>query len=148
MPPFLGAILNLIMGPLLDKLLSTGADMFKAYENKQISQMQLREQLGGLVQQAFVDVSKSANDAVTKTYASFMDTLKTTKIVQYVWAYWVASQITFLVWLELGVPYFNQYYGLTWHVGALDQWAYAGVMAALGLGPLVLKAIQPKPPTI
>lgn len=141
-------IADLVMGPILDRLLSTGLDAYKAHLNKEISKEELSVRLKTEVLGAFKEVAKSDNEAVTKTFAAFMDALKTSKVVQAVWAYWVVSQVTFLIWLEFGVPLYTHISGHSYPgVGALDQWAYAGVLACLGVGPLVLKSTK-KPPTL
>lgn len=144
-----GKILGMVLGPVVDKLLSTGLSAYQAHIQGQISKEELRAKITGMVQDAFVEVSKSSNDAVTKTFESFMQTLRVSKIAQWVWAYFTVSQITFLVWLELGVPYLSYQYGIHYPgVGSLDQWAYAGVLSCLGLGPLALKFSQPKVPSL
>lgn len=134
---------DILLGPLVNAAVSVFGKYMQAGVDKARIEADLRTSFG----QVFLEASKSNNEAAAKMFDSFQRTLQTTKVVQRVWAYWVTSQITFLIWLQFGVPFISYQYGIQYPgVGTLDQWAYGGVMGALGLGPLVIKHTM-KPPS-
>ena len=135
---------NILVGPIVNAV----AGVASTYITNETDRQKFKAELEKSVWSVFENVAKSNNEAATKMFTEFQRTLQTTKVVQLVWAYWVASQITFIIWLEVGVPWVAYYTGNPYPgVGALDQWAYAGVMGALGLGPLVIKHTM-KPPSV
>ena len=128
--------------PLVDAAVGVFGKYMQAGVDKEKIKAELAESFGSV----FRDVLRSNNEAARDMFVAFQKTLQTTKVVQYIWAYWVASQITFIIWLQIGVPAISYAFNITYPgVGALDQWAYAGVMGALGLGPLVIKHTMTPP---
>ncbi len=139
------AIVRAMIGPLAD----TGLKAYQAHINGEISHEQLQEKLKEISLGAATQWWASANDATVKTFDSFQTTLRTTKMAQIIWAYFMASQITFIIWLEIGIPFIAYMWEIKYPgVGNLDQWAMGAVLACLGLGPLVLKHSQPEVPKV
>jgi hypothetical protein len=138
-------LIHAILGPLLDD----GLKAYQAHINGEITKEQLKEHLQGLALQAGTDWVKSSNDAAVKTFDSFQQTLRVSKIAMYVWAYFMASQITFILWLEIGIPFVSYNWSIHYPgVGSLDTWAMTAVLTCLGVGPLVLKQAQPQIPKV
>jgi hypothetical protein len=100
----LAAIFSTIGMPLINAFLEKGLDAFKAYENKQISIEQLKDQLYAAMTSAIKDIEVAHAEALAKTYASFMDAMKQSVLMQRVWASVVLSQLFVLLWAQLGVP--------------------------------------------
>jgi len=136
------AIISSLGGVFLDKFFSSALDAFKAYENKQISMEELRTKLLGLMLSAAKDIEVAHADALAKTYASFMDAMKTSKVIQYGWATALYSQIFVLFWSQWVVPMLFAYglLGVGWRAGTSAEWAYLIVVGLLGMGPVVLRS--------
>jgi hypothetical protein len=126
-----------IINGFLDKALAA----FTAYQNKQISIEQFKTQLYEALLASVKEVEIAHADALAKTYASFMDTMKTSKLMQWVWAIVTLSQTFVLVWSQFAVPLLFAY-GLlpNWKAGTSAEWAYLLVGACLGMGPIVLRS--------
>ena len=137
----LSAIFSAIGMPLINGILDRALAAFTAYQNKQISVEQLKDQLYGLMLGAIKDIEVSHADALAKTYASFMDAMKTSKLMQRVWASVVLSQLFILVWSQFFVPLLFAYGVLpNWKAGTTGEWAYLLIGACLGMGPMVLRS--------
>lgn len=145
----LSAILSSVGGAFFDKLFGNMRGAFEAYLNKQISLEELRAQMVVAAIAAAKDIEASHADALAKTYASFMDALKTSKLLQAVWASVTISQLLVLLWHQVGIPalvYFG--HGPYPSSGGTVEWAYALLGGCVGFGPLVLRngpgAISPE----
>src|SRR6266496_733749 len=88
-----------IVNGILDKALSA----FVAYNNKQISMEELRAKLAEAMLATFKEIEVAHSDALTKTYASFMQAMVQSKLMQYVWASVTISQLLVLLWVQVGV---------------------------------------------
>lgn len=137
----LAALFSTIGMPLINGILDKALDAFRAYENKQISVEQLKDQLLAAMTSAIRDIEVAHADALAKTYASFMDAMKTSVLMQRIWASVVVSQLFVLLWAQLGVPLLFAF-GLlpSWKAGTTAEWAYLLVGACLGMGPMVLRS--------
>lgn len=134
------AILSSLGGVFINKFFDNALQAFTAYQNKQISVEELKDRLLGLMVNAARDVEVSHADALAKTYASFMDALKVTPILQRMWAWTVGTQLFILVWSQFFVPLLFAYsYLPNWKAGTTGEWAYLLLGACLGMGPLVLR---------
>jgi hypothetical protein len=134
------AIISSLGGVFINKFIDGALAAFTAYQNKQISVEQLKDQLYGLMVNAARDVEISHADTLAKTYASFMDAMKTNKLLQVMWAFTVGTQLFVLVWSQFFVPLLFAYAILpNWKAGTTGEWAYLLLGACLGLGPLVLR---------
>jgi len=145
MEAIIAAVIQAMIGPIADKVLQWHQD-----DNKtSISKEQITSELKKVAMSAATQWWASSNDATVKTFDSFQQTLRITKTARVVWAYFMVSQITFIVWLELGIPFLAWKWEVHYPgVGSLDTWAMAAVLACLGLGPLVLKHSQPEVPKV
>jgi hypothetical protein len=138
----LATIFSTIGMPLINGILDKALDAFRAYENKQISVEQLKDQLYGLMLGAIKDIEVSHSETLAKTYASFMDAMKTSVLLQRVWAVVVLSQTFVLFWAQWCAPILYAYGFMDrgWHAGGTVEWAYLLVGALLGMGPMVLRS--------
>lgn len=137
----MGAILtklgSMFGGNIVDALLSNFTTLFKAYFDKQITEAQLREKLTEALITSFADVEKAHADSLTKTFASFMDAVTKSKLMQATWAAVALSQLAVIIWFQIGVPalMFFVYPGFEYpSSGTTADWAYALVMLCLGGG--------------
>lgn len=136
------AIISSLGGVFIEKIIGGALEAFKAYENKQISMEELRTKLLGIMVGAARDIEVAHADALAKTYASFMDAMKTSKVMQYGWATALYSQIFVLVWSQWAVPLLFAYglLGIGWRAGTSAEWAYLLIAGLLGMGPVVLRS--------
>jgi len=124
------------LAPLLIGKLS---DAFVAYEKKQISMAELEAKVREALMQCFSDVMKSQFDALAKTFATFGDVMKNSRMVRVVWSIVVLSQLFVLLMAQVGVPAVVYLFGGNWpSAGATIDWAYLLVAGLCGLGPVVL----------
>jgi hypothetical protein len=134
------AIISSLGGVFINKFFDGALQAFTAYQNKQISVEELKDRLLGLMVNAARDIEVSHADTLAKTYASFMDALKVTPILQRMWAWTVGTQLFILVWSQFFVPLLFAYSILpNWKAGTTGDWAYLLLGACLGMGPLVLR---------
>jgi hypothetical protein len=131
------SIVTAIAPLLIGKL----ADAFSAYEKKQISLAELNAKMAQALMECFNEVMKSQSDALAKTFATFGDAMKNSKLVRWVWAIIVLSQTAVLVFQQVGVPAIVYFGGGHWpSAGATIDWAYLLIVGLCGLGPVVLNA--------
>ena len=137
----LSTILSAIGGAFIDKFFGAAKDIFHDYTQGKISEQECRTRLLSALLDTAKSVEVSHSETLAKTYASFMDALKTTPILQRMWAWTVGSQLFILVWSQFFVPLLFAY-GLlpSWKAGTTGEWAYLLLGACLGLGPLVLRS--------
>jgi hypothetical protein len=144
----LAAIFSQVGMAMINSILGQALEAFKAYENKQISVEQLKDQLYGLMVGAAKDIEVAYADALAKTYASFMQTMATSKIMQRTWAFVTISQAVMILWFQIGIPIvvivvrnLTTADKFSWpSSGSTADWAYLLVAACLGMAPLVLKS--------
>jgi hypothetical protein len=130
-----------VLGTLLDKIIGPFVDCFKAYEQKQISEAELRAKVSEILINSFGDVEKTHAQELSKTYATFMASLDKSLLLRVVWASTTISQLLVLLWHQVGIPAIVAV-GIIDHYpssGSTVEWAYALLGACLGLGPLVLR---------
>ena len=137
----LSAIFASVGGAFFDKLFGNMRGAFESYLNKQISLEELRSRMVVEALKAAKDIEVSHADALAKTYASFMDAMKTSPLMQRMWAWTVGTQLFVLVWSQFFVPLLFAMGILTsWKAGTTGEWAYLLLGGCLGMGPLVLRA--------
>lgn len=137
----LSAIFSSVGMSIINSMFSNALEAFKAYENKVISVEQLKDQLYAIMANAIRDVEVAQAETLAKTYASFMQALVQSKILQRTWAFVTISQACMLLWFQLGIPFIVAI-GIVqrWpSSGDTAAWSYALVGACLGMGPMVLK---------
>jgi hypothetical protein len=136
----LTAIFSSVGGSIVNAFLGKAMEAFTAYNNKQISMEELRSRVSIAMLDAFKEVEKSHAEALAKTYASFMDALKVSPLLQRMWAWTVGTQLFILFWSQFFVPLLFAYGILpNWKAGTTGEWAYLLLGACLGMGPLVLR---------
>jgi hypothetical protein len=137
----LGAIVapiaNILGGKLIDRL----GGAWEAYLKKEISKDELTAKMVEAIVGAVSEIEVAHADALAKTYASFMDAMKTSKLLQVVWATTMLSQLFVLVWHQWGIPFivFMKWTASYPASGSTVEWAYLLLAAGLGLGPVVLR---------
>lgn len=137
----LAAIFSQVGMSIINGMLDKALDAFKAYENKQISMEQLKDQLYASMLETIKAVEVAQAEALAKTYASFMDAMKQSLLMQRVWATVVLSQLFVLVWSQFFVPLLFAFALLpSWKAGTTGEWAYLLIGACLGMGPMILRA--------
>ena len=130
-----GGILQTVLGSIMKPL----EDCFTQYINKQITQAQLQEKVQEALLAGFATVEGQFQDSLNKTYASFMDTVKQSKIMQWIWSIVVVTQLVVLLWHQVGIPAFVRITGSPYpSSGTTVEWAYA--LLALCLGAPALSA--------
>jgi hypothetical protein len=136
----LAAILSAVGGKFIDGFFTSALQAFTAYQNKQITEAQLKEQLLAAMVQAARDVEVSANEAITKTYAAFMGTLEKSRTLQIAWCVTLYSQVFVLFWSQFAVPLLYAYDLLpNWRAGTTAEWAYLLLAFMIGGGPIILQ---------
>lgn len=127
---FSGGLINELVGAVLAPL----TDIFKAYLNKEITESQLREKLGEALLQGFSSVEASFQDSLAKSYASFMEAARQSRVMQIVWASVCISQLLVLLWHQVGIPALVYWLpGAKYpSSGATVDWAYALIALCLG----------------
>jgi hypothetical protein len=138
----LSGIFATLAGPIMDRLLKPLTDIFQMYFNKQITEAQLKEQLQAAMVSCLRDIEVSHADALAKTYASFMDTVKTSRMMQAVWSTVTLSQLIVLVWHQMGIPAIIALGVVAKYPssGTTVEWAYLLLAFMVGAGPVVLRA--------
>lgn len=137
----LSAIASALGGQIVDSLLGRITGLFEAYFKKQISMEELRAGMIKALLETFAEIEKAHADALAKTYASFMDAMKQSRLMQIMWAWTVGTQLFVLVWSQFFVPLLFAYSLLpNWKAGTTGEWAYLLLGACLGMGPLVLRS--------
>lgn len=132
-------MLMTIITSIAPLLIGKLADAFKAYEQKQISIAELNARVSQALMECFSEVMKSESDALAKTFASFGEVMKNSRLVRIVWAIVVLSQLMVLLWLQVGISTLVYLFGGSWpSAGATGDWAYLLIAGLLGLGPVVL----------
>jgi hypothetical protein len=141
----MGLLASIFTGPilstLLDRIIGPFTDCYKAYLNKQITEIELREKLSEILITSMAETEKSHADTLAQTYQTFMASLDKSTILKTVWAATAISQLLVLLWHQVGIPAIVAV-GLISHYpssGSTVEWAYALLGACLGLGPLVLR---------
>jgi LytS/YehU family sensor histidine kinase len=141
--PILSKLMGMLGGPVVDAILGQFTGLFKAYFAKEISEEELRAGMVKALTQAFADVEKSYAEAVTKTYASFMEAAAKSRLLQ---AYLIAvggSQLAVLLWHQVGIPALCYSQGVKAcypSSGATVDWAYAIVLFTIGAGPYAFRS--------
>ncbi len=137
-------LVGMLTGPIVDAIMTVIGKYLQAGVDKE----KIKADVKLAVLNAFKEVAKSDNEALTKTYAAFMDAATKSVLMQRVWACVCISQLVVLLWHQLGIPAFVLATGIPYpSSGSLVEWAYALLGFCIGAGPLVLKS-QRKLPTV
>jgi hypothetical protein len=132
----IAAIIKLLTGGLVDKVLDLG----QAYFRKEISQSEFESRVKIAAQETAAKVEQSWAQAASEAAKASHDSLGKSPILQRAWAAVLFLQVFALVWYQLGAPAFAVITGTTWpHPGISLEWAYLLVATMLGAGPLVLR---------
>lgn len=136
------SIITALGGQFITGFFDDALKAFVAYNNRQISKDDCIKQVQIAMISAARDIEVAYADALAKTYASFMDALKSSKVLQRGWAVVLYVELFVLFWSQWAVPMLFSY-GLLpggWHAGTTAEWSYLLLIGLVGLGPVVLKA--------
>lgn len=142
----LSAIFSSLGGAVIDKFFGNALKAFELYNNKTISMEELKVRLQTALVSAVKDVEVAHAEALAKTYASFMEAMVKSKLMQVVWASVTISQLLVLLWHQVGIPWFVLLMRQTvpdWRYpssGSTVEWAYLLLSACIGFGPVVMRA--------
>lgn len=137
----LSSIFSALGSSFVNAFLGKAMEAFTAYNNKVISLEELRSRVNIAMAETFKEVEISHAEALAKTYASFMQAMVQSKLMQYVWAAVTISQLMVLLWVQVGVSTFVYVTGHAWpSSGKTSDWAYLLVAACVGMGPIVLRS--------
>lgn len=132
----IAAIIKLLTGGLLDKVLDLG----RTYITSQTDRAEFEKQVRIAAQDAEAKAEQAWADAATKITASTQDTLKASAILQRAFSIVLFMQLFVLVWYQVGTPCFEIITGRPWPApGASIEWAYLLIGAMVGAGPFVFK---------
>lgn len=136
----LTGILTSIGGAFIGHFFDAAKDIFHDYQQGKITAEECKTRLLTSLLESAKAIEVSHSDTLAKTYASFMDTMKTSRLMQIMWAWTVGTQLFILVWSQFFVPLLFAYALLpNWKAGTTGEWAYLLLGACLGMGPLVLR---------
>jgi hypothetical protein len=136
----ISALIGMVAGPLVDKLIAPFTALFTAHINKQISFEELRAQMINTLVSSTADVEKTHAQELSKTYESFQVTMRQSPMVQRVWAVIVLSQLLVLLWHQAGIPAFVYVTGQSYpSSGSTVEWSYALIGFMFGAGALLLR---------
>lgn len=136
----LSAILSSVGGAFISHFFDAAKDIFHDYQQGKITAEECKTRLLSQLLASAQAIEISHSETLAKTYASFMDALKVTPILQRMWAWTVGTQLFILVWSQFFVPLLFAYQILpNWKAGTTGEWAYLLLGACLGMGPLVLR---------
>ncbi len=138
----LSTIIASLGGAIVDKFFGAARDIFHDYASQKISEAECRTKLLSALADAAKDVEVAHAEALAKTYASFMEAMGKSKVIQYGWATALYSQLFVLFWSQWMVPMLFAYglLGVGWKAGTSAEWAYLIVVGLLGMAPVVLRS--------
>lgn len=136
----MGALL-MLLPQLLPLVLPAIMGSVDKYTAGQISREQLEADIKQGILDSFTKISQADAEAISKTFASFMDAAKSSRLMQWTWAIVTLSQLAVLIWHQVGISALSFYTGKTYpSSGSTVEWAYLLVAFCLGAGPVVLRA--------
>jgi hypothetical protein len=136
----MGFLAALLTPALVGSLLNQGMDLFKQYQQGQITREQLQNNLQAIIAQEITKQEQARFDALKANYSSFVQLALGSRVVQVAYAYTVITQATVLVFAQVGIPAIVWFYGGTWpSSGATLDWGYLLLAGMLGLGALAYK---------
>jgi hypothetical protein len=134
---FTGPIVKAIAGSLFD----TAANIFKAYQAREISREQALADLSKALVAAFAEVEKAHAEALAKTYESFQQTLRGSPELIRMFKVVIYSQTFVLFWSQWVVPMALWLgYDGAWRAGTTAEWAYLLIGGLCGAAPMLLRA--------
>jgi hypothetical protein len=135
---FTGPIISAIAGSLFDKL----AGAWESYMKKEINKEQMHAKIQEALTASFAEVEKALLDSMAKTYASFMQTMAQSPVMQRAWSIVLYSQLFVLFWHQMVIPALATM-GIKYaSSGATVDWSYALIALCLG-APQIVSRIGP-----
>lgn len=140
----LSTILSWLGAPIIGAIFKPFTDIAQSYINKEISETEAKARMVQSLSAGVAQVEVAHADAIKSTYASFMDTAKSSVLMRSVWATVIMTQLFVLLWHQMGIPvmvyFFDKPYPSS---GSTVEWAYALIGALMGLGPMVFRGQTP-----
>jgi hypothetical protein len=136
----LSSILSWLGAPIIEAIFGPIVKIAQAYIAKEVSEVEAKEKMVVALQGGVTQVEVSHSETLAKTYASFMDAMKSNVLMQTMWVTVITTQLFVLVWHQLGIPAVTFFTGAAYpSSGSTVEWAYALIGALMGLGPMVLR---------
>jgi hypothetical protein len=130
------SVIDVLSGNLVDRL----ADLFKAYMAREITRDQLVAEVGKALLASIQAIELSHAQVLGQTYDAFIKAAAQSRVMQWVWATVVWSQLAVLLWHQVGISALVYVTARPWpSSGSTVEWAYLLVGGLCGLGPLVLR---------
>lgn len=137
----MGMLTGLLTGPIIsaicDGLFGRLESAWEAYVKKEISKDQLMAAMQQALLATFRDVEVAFYDSLSKTYASFMQALGNSPVMQKAWVAAVVSQLFVLVWHQLVIPWIVISMKATGHAG----WSYPSSGSTIDYAYFLLMAL-------
>ena len=131
----IAAIIKLLTGGLLDKVLDLG----RTYITSQTDRAEFEKQVKIAAEETAGKVQEAWAEATAKVTASTQDTLKASPILQRAFAIVLFMQLFVLVWHQIGAACFQIITGIPWPAPmASIEWAYL-LIGAMVAPILILK---------
>lgn len=136
----LSSILSWLGAPIIGAIFKPITDIAQAFLNKEISETEAKARMVQSLTTGVAQVEVAHSEALTKTYASFMDAIKTSVLMQSIWATVIVTQLFVLLWHQMGIPAVTYFTGNAYpSSGSTVEWAYALIGALMGLGPMIMR---------
>lgn len=134
---FTGPVLKTLAGSILDR----AAPIIQAYATKQISRDEALAKLSATLVECVRDIQVAHAEALTKTFDSFQQTVRSTPEIARMVKTVVYSQTFVLVWNQFVIPtaYWLGYRG-EWKPGTSAEWAYLLIGGLCGMAPMLLQS--------
>lgn len=136
----LGKIFASFGGELVDRILGQFTGLFKAYFDKQISEAELKSKLLQTLIGGVTEIEKSHAEAITKTYATFMQAAVQSPGLMVGYLVVLYSQLAVLLWHQFGISALCYFAGTKscWpSSGTTVDWSYALIAGMLGFGAVM-----------
>lgn len=145
----MGPLAAVLVPSFLTELFKLGGQALHDYQQGKITIEQLRTQLGVVGMEAFTKVAVANAEMVTKTFASFTELAKQSRLVRIVYAVVTLSQAFVLFWYQWAVPFIVWKYGGSFPPASdvLLEWGYGLLVLLVGGGLAAIKQRQVPAPT-
>ncbi|MCF2522362.1 hypothetical protein [Bradyrhizobium sp. G127] len=137
----LAAIISSVGGAFINQFFDAAKDIFHDYQQGKITAEECKTRLLTSLLDSARAIEVSHSETLAKTYASFMQAVEKSRLLQVVWASVAISQLLVLLWHQVGIPAvvamgWVQKYPTS---GSTVEWAYLLLGGCIGLGPIVLR---------
>lgn len=133
-------MLAMLAPAIISAIFKEGLSAFTQYQQGKITLVQLQTKLAAIAMQEATKREAAYADTIKTTYPAFMQAVVNSRLVRWVWAITMLSQLGVLTFHEVGIPFIVWYTGHSYpSSGELIKWAYALLAFGLGGGAVVMK---------